>query len=115
MSIIFIIFFLLTIIFTRIFLSFFPISSPKFKFLKVHHYMYGMILMSISFLIINKILFSIGYGLFLDEIPCLILFKKFHYKEYNSKRTIKMLLVLVFLSIEIFYYKNLIVLFSLIF
>lgn len=92
-------FFITTIIFTRIFLSFFPISSPKVMNFKIHHYMYGIILMVSYFFLKSEILLSIGYGLFLDELPCLILFKKFHYKEYFSKKTVLLLLSFTLFSV----------------
>lgn len=98
--------FLLSIILTRFFLYFFPISSPKIKSFKIHHYMYGILIMMISFIISSKFFFYIGFGLFLDEVPCLLLYGKFHYKEYNSKDTLMMLVLLIFISSGMFYSFN---------
>lgn len=77
--------FLLTIILIRFWLLIKPISSPKIKGFKLHHYMYGLLIIVFSFFVSNIILYAIGLGLFVDELPLLIKYNgKFHWKEYNS-------------------------------
>ena len=78
--------FLTTIVLTRLWLFIKPISSPTIKGFKLHHYMYGLVNIVISFFISNITLYAVGFGLFIDEIIFLIPnpSKPFHYKEYNS-------------------------------
>lgn len=75
--------FLGTIVFTRVCLAVKPVSSPTIHGFKLHHYMYGIVLMVVGGLIGNMPMFAVGLGLFVDELP--ILWKReFHYKEYKS-------------------------------
>ena len=67
-----------TILITRLFLYLKPISSPTLKGWRVHHYMYGLLLILISIGAKNKNIFAIGLGLFIDEVPYLILRGKTH-------------------------------------
>ena len=81
----FFIYFITTVIITRIFLYFNRISSPKIKNFKLHHYIYGIILILISLLTKNLLIYSIGIGLFIDELLLLIRYgNNFHWKEFNS-------------------------------
>lgn len=87
---------ILTIIISRLWLLFF-FSLPKINFInssptvfgfKIHHYLYGLALMIISFWY-NPFIFSIGIGLLLDELSLLIKHGNiFHKKEYWSKHSI---------------------------
>lgn len=79
----FFIIFLATILFTRICLYFKPISSPTIKGFRLHHYMYGIILMIIGFFINAIPIYAIGLGLFVDELPLFII-GGWHWKEYKS-------------------------------
>ncbi len=91
--------FLGTIVFTRICLAIKPVSSPTIHGFKLHHYMYGIVLMIVGFFIQNMPMFAIGLGLFVDELP--ILWKReFHYKEYKSawcRIGVVILITLIFL------------------
>jgi len=58
-----------------------------------HHYMYGLVLIAIYFLIPNPILLSIGGALFVDEIPLFFIFHGWdwpddHWKQYHSWQSI---------------------------
>ena len=75
--------FLLTVIITRLFVFYLPISSPTFGKLRIHHYMYGIILIFISFLFSNLIVYAIGLGLFVDELTYLLIRGKTHKDNYS--------------------------------
>ena len=84
----FFIIFLATIIVTRIFLYFKPTPAPTIKGFRIHHYMYGIILIVISILIKNLTIYSIGLGLFIDELTYLIIKGKNHKDNYSKKSLI---------------------------
>ncbi len=75
--------FLITIIVTRLFLWLTPIKGPTINGFRIHHFLYGIILMTLYVLTENIILFAIGLGLFIDEAP-LFLSQKWDTKGYNS-------------------------------
>ncbi|MFZ2072315.1 MAG: hypothetical protein WAV10_01370 [Minisyncoccia bacterium] len=101
--------FLLTIVLTRIWLFVKPISSPTIKGFRLHHYMYGLVIVAISFFISNITLYAIGLGLFIDELIFLIPnpTKPFAYKEYIS---IKGILGTIILIIAVYFLRNYILL-----
>ncbi len=76
----------ITVVVTRLWLLVTHLGSPTIRGFKLHHYMYGIALIVLAFLISNLTLYGIGIGLFIDEFA-LVLVKKgnnFHWKEYNS-------------------------------
>lgn len=75
-----------TVLMTRLWLFLKPISSPRFQNFKLHHYMYGLVLVGISIIFSSLVIYAIGLGLILDELPLFIRYKNndFHWKEYNS-------------------------------
>jgi len=76
--------FLFTIFVTRIWLFYYPISSPIIKGFHLHHYMYGLFAFVFSIIIHNAIIYSIGMALFIDELTFIIIHGK-SWKDYNSK------------------------------
>ena len=75
--------FFITILLTRVFIFFKPIPSPTVKNFRLHHYMYGFVLMLASLLIKNITMFAIGLGLFVDELAYLLLRGKTHRHNYS--------------------------------
>jgi len=60
-------------------------SSPTIKGIKLHHYMYGIVIILAGFLLQTQWIIAIGLGLFIDEIAPLIKYgNSFHWKEYWS-------------------------------
>jgi hypothetical protein len=97
--------FLLTIALTRLWLLINPISSPTIKGLRLHHYMYGLVIIIISLLFANLTLYAVGWGLLVDELIFLIPnpTKPFHYKEYFS---LKGLLGTLFLAVLVYIFRG---------
>lgn len=82
----FFIIFLATILITRLLLYFKPIPSPTVKGFRLHHYMYGLLLMIIGALLKSTTIYAVGLALFLDEFPYLIHESGTHGdKEFNKK------------------------------
>lgn len=75
--------FLGAILLTRLFLIK-ENASPSVKNFRLHHYMYGVVLVGISLLIKNLTMCAIGFGLFIDELP-IILTKGPGHREYGWK------------------------------
>ncbi len=100
-AIIFCVTFLLVILVTRIFLHFTRLRSPSIKIFRLHHYMYGIVIMISGVFFWNLILFSVGYGLFLDELPCLAKATKFGYSEYSDENNIRTLVMLCLVTVLI--------------
>ena len=76
--------FVATIICTRFFLYVLPIPSPSLGSLRLHHYMYGLILAPLGILFDNPPLFAVGLGLFVDELGYLLIGGKTHKDNYSK-------------------------------
>lgn len=64
--------------------------------------MYGLVIVGISMLFSNIVVYGIGLGLIIDELPLFIRYKNndFHWKEYNSNYSrIGVILCLILLFI----------------
>ena len=90
------------VFFTRLWLFLKPISSPIVKGFRLHHYMYGLVLVLVSILSSSIILYGVGFGLIIDELPLVLRYRNnaFGWKEYNSRQTkagVCICLLLVFL------------------
>lgn len=98
----FFIIFLITILIIRFFLYFKPIPSPTIKGCRLHHYIYGILILLISLIVNNLTLFSIGLGLFIDELTFLLIKGRNHKDNYSSISLIGTLLfiILIFISKE---------------
>ena len=51
----------------------------------MHHWMYGLILLAIGIIIKNVPVYAIGIGLFVDELPYILIRGKTHKDNYSSK------------------------------
>jgi len=92
--------FLLTIIFTRIELIPKKVHSPTIFGLRLHHYMYGLVLTALSLYFSNLTLYAIGIGLFVDELPQIITGSWRNWNDYYSTKEVlrvAMLIILVFI------------------
>lgn len=87
--------FLVTILITRIALYFKPTPSPTIKGFRLHHYMYGIVIGMIGIIFSNIILFGIGLGLFIDEVPYLIIGGKNHKDNYSAKSILGVLILVI--------------------
>jgi hypothetical protein len=83
-----------TIFATRIFLYFTKLSGPTIKGFRVHHYLYGIILIIISFFIKSGIILAIGLGLLIDELP-LFFINDWSEKSYYSKKCLVGILIFI--------------------
>ncbi len=75
--------FLATIVISRVFLWIRPTSSPTVYGFRMHHYMYGIVLVVLGLAVRNKTVYAIGLGLLLDEVPLLMMGGS-TYQEYFS-------------------------------
>ena len=73
--------FLGTIAITRVFLLT-KTAGPTIKGFRVRHYMFGLVLTVLSFLIHNFTVYAIGLGLFVDEVPPILVKGPGHKSEY---------------------------------
>jgi len=94
--------FFATVLVTRIFLWFSPISSPTVFGFRLHHWMYGLALISVGIGFSFLPVYAIGLGLFVDELTYLFMDGKTH-KDYDSKIS---LLGTVLLIVLVFMLKN---------
>ena len=76
--------FLATILIARIFLFVCPTPGPTIFGFRVHHYVYGLIILIIGYLFNSIILCAIGLGLFIDELTFLLSRGKTHEDNYSK-------------------------------
>jgi hypothetical protein len=74
--------FFAVILFVRIFLFYKPIQSPTVRGIRLHHYMYGIVLSLIAVIFQHVTVYAVGLALLVDEIPFLILRGKNHADNY---------------------------------
>ena len=86
---------LATIAITRIWLFKRPVGSPKIGAFKLHHYMYGIIVIALGLAMKNLTLYAIGFGLVVDELPLCLFKRGASWEEYESKKTFTAILVLL--------------------
>ncbi len=82
-----------TIVISRLFLWFLPKHGPVVAGLQLHHYMYGLMLILAYVFIQKPILFALGSGLVIDEIPLFFIYKTWdwpfdHWQQYFSWQSI---------------------------
>lgn len=94
--------FIITILLTRILLYLRPTPSPTIKGFRIHHYMYGLLLVPIGIFFKSLTIFSIGLGLFVDELGFILISGKNHKDNYSK---ISLLLLTGFV-ILIYYFKE---------
>jgi hypothetical protein len=90
--------FFLTILFTRIYLLIRPTASPTIGELRLHHYMYGILLVFLAIPLENLILGAVGWGLFIDELTYILINGKNHKDNYSR---ISLLGTFVFAALSI--------------
>ena len=95
--------YVLTIVITRIFLTFFHIHGRKIGKIQPHHYMHGLILVALYFLLHYLPLLAIGLALVVDEIPLFFIFKTWdwpddHWKQYHSWQSIAGIVIISILG-----------------
>ena len=91
--------FLCTILITRIFLFYKPISSPTIGNFRMHHYMYGIAAIIIGLIMNSIVIYAIGLGLFIDELTYLLIKGKTHADNYSAKSLIGTLFFIVIICV----------------
>lgn len=87
--------FVLTIAITRLFLLSSDIASPTVWGLRLHHYMYGVVLLVASIWVYRTTLSAVGLGLFVDELPQLVRNDFNTWYDYYSPINMGLVFVLV--------------------
>lgn len=95
--------FLLMILATRVLLWFYPKHAPKLGGFQIHHYMYGLALIAVYFLVSTPVLLPVGFALVVDELPLFFIFKGFdwpdnHWKQYHSWQSVGSITVISLVS-----------------
>ncbi len=94
--------FLGTILLVRFILFFYPTSSPTIAGFRLHHWMYGIVLLSIAFAIRKIPLLAVGLALVVDELTFILMNGKTHAENYSALS----LLGTVFFMIIVFLYRS---------
>jgi len=98
----FIVVFIITILVIRIFTYLYPIPSPTVKGFRLHHYMYGLVIVPVGILLGSIAVYAVGLGLFVDEFGYLLIGGKTHEDNYSKWSLILlgifMILVYIFRS-----------------
>jgi hypothetical protein len=94
--------FILTLAFTRALLFVYPIPAPTIGRIRTHHYMYGIIAILVGLMIHSILVYSIGFGLFVDELTYLFIRGKTHEDNYSRNS----LLGTLFFAIVVFVLKD---------
>lgn len=104
--------FLGTIAVTRFFIFLTKMAGPTIKGFRVRHYMYGIILILVAFLMRNIAIYAIGLGWLVDELPPILVKGPGHKEEqwrgcedYFSQWCVAGVLILIFL---VFIFRNVI-------
>ena len=104
--------FLGTIAATRFFIALTQAPAPTIKGFRVRHYMYGIVMILVAFFSVNLTLFAVGFGLFIDELPPILVKGPGHKEEqwhgcddYHSSWCVSGVLILVLVT---FYFRDLI-------
>lgn len=75
--------FFLTVVVIRVFLYFKPTSGPTIMGLRVHHYMFGLVLVLIGYVLANITIYAIGLALFIDEFTYILINGETHKDNYS--------------------------------
>ena len=96
--------FFLTVIVTRLLLYLKPLPSPTIKGFRLHHYMFGVVLIPVAILLNTLELYAVGFGLFMDELTYLLIGGKNHRDNYSISSLVGTVLfvILVFIFREKF-------------
>lgn len=74
--------FLGTIAITRLLLASRKMGKPAIRGFRLRHYMFGVVLVIFAFLVDNLTVYAIGWGLFADEIPLILIKGPGHRDEH---------------------------------
>jgi len=77
---------LVTVAVTRIVLYIKPISAPTIRDFETHHYMYGFMMMLVGVVVQNLFVYSIGFGLLVDELAFFLMRGKSS-KDYQANKS----------------------------
>lgn len=77
--------FLIAILATRVWSVSTRIASPTVGKFRTHHYMYGLVLIVFSVFFSNITFYAIGLGLFVDQLPLFVLWRKWLWEDYISR------------------------------
>ncbi len=91
--------FLGTILVVRLFLFLKPIPGPTIGGFRVHHYMYGIMAITVGLVLKSITIYAIGAGLFVDELAYLIIRGKTHADNYSAKSLIGTLVFILLVYI----------------
>jgi uncharacterized membrane protein YcfT len=75
--------FVLTVVFVRAVLYFHPVPAPTIAGFRIHHYMYGLAAVAIGLATVSLPIYSIGLGLFIDELTFVLTGGKTHHDNYS--------------------------------
>ena len=87
--------FLATILITRIVVYLRPVPSPTIGNFRLHHYMYGIVLIVIGLIASFMPIYAVGFGLFIDELTYLIIGGKTHEDNYSKKSLVGTLFFII--------------------
>lgn len=96
--------FLATIVITRVALLPRRAYCPTIIGFRLHHYMYGLVLMLISWSASNIFLFAIGLALLVDELPQMLSGKLFY--GWNVYYSSKIMLGVILFMFLVFLLRN---------
>jgi hypothetical protein len=97
--------FLTILTFVRVFLFFKPMHIPLVKGFQIRQYMIGISLILLGAIFEHVTLFGIGFALFIEEVPMLILKEKKRIENYSPKAS----LIILGLILVIFLFRRAIV------
>jgi hypothetical protein len=100
----FFIIFLFTILITRLFLFLKPVPALTVAGFRTHHWMYGVLGVFLGIIFRSLFLYSIGLGLFIDELTYILIGGKNHNDNYSKMSLFGTILfiLIVFLLKEYF-------------
>ena len=100
----FFVIFLGTVAATRLFMFLTKSTAPSIKSFRTRHYMYGLILVLVAFFVHNLTIYAVGLGLFIDELPAILVKGPGHKEEqwngcdaYNTPWCFAGVLIFIFL------------------
>lgn len=94
--------FLATILLVRIFLFFYPTPGPTISGFRLHHWMFGIVLLLITLAVRKIPLLAVGLALFVDELTYIIINGENHADNY----ALLSLVGTVFFVIIIFWWRS---------
>ena len=87
--------FVVTIAATRIGLYLYPIPGPTIGDIRIHHYVYGVLLTIVGLVTKSMPVYAVGIGLFVDELTYVMMGGKTHQDNYSRISLLGTLLFVV--------------------